>query len=229
MEPGERLRAARVAADLSVEQLAERIEKAASTVRAHENGQNGIKAPMAERYARALNVTPEWLLYGKAAGQRPEPALENLSTSRLPIAHEVAAGLWLPSDELRDEPIGYYDAHFLREYASFQQWLEAVSGDSMDRMLPHGALIHVVDAIAMGYAPKHDDLVVVVRRRAQGAFVERSVKQVALTPDGVELWPRSHSPRWSAPLTMRDGMDDHEEAEVEIVGKVVQAYIDFRR
>lgn len=99
----------------------------------------------------------------------------------------------------------------------------------MDRMLPHGALIHVVDAIAMGYAPTHDDLVVVVRRRAQGAFVERSVKQVALTPDGVELWPRSHNPRWSTPLTMRDGMNDHEDAEVEIAGKVVQAYIDFRR
>lgn len=229
MEPGERLRDARNAAKLSVEQLAERIEKAASTVRAHENGQNGIKAPMAERYARALGVTPEWLLYGKVAGQRPEPALGALTTRVLPIAHEVAAGLWMPADEVRDEPIGYYDAHFLQEYEHFQQWLEAVSGDSMDRMLPSGALIHVVDAIAMGYSAKHGDLVVVVRRRAQGAFVERSVKQVEMTAEGIELWPRSHNARWSEPLTMRDGMNDTDDAEVEIVGKVVQAYIDFRR
>jgi transcriptional regulator with XRE-family HTH domain len=229
MEPGERLRAARVAAELSVEQLAERIEKAASTVRAHENGQNGIKAPMAARYARALNVTPEWLLYGKVASERPDPKLNAIVTRQLPICHEVAAGLWLPADEMRDEPIGHHDAHFLGEYEPFQQWLEAVSGDSMDRLLPHGALIHVVDAIAMGYAAKHGDLVVVVRRRAQGAFVERSIKQVEMTANGVELWPRSHNPRWSAPLTMRDGMPDGEDAVVEIVGKVVQAYIDFRR
>lgn len=229
MEPGERLRAARTEARLSVEQLAERIEKAPSTVRAHENGQNGIKPPMAARYARALNVTPEWLLYGKVAGQRPEPSLDGIRSARLPICHEVAAGLWLPADEVRDEPIGYYDAHFLEEYRDFQQWLEAVSGDSMDRMLPHGALIHVVDAIAMGYEPKTLDLVVVVRRRAGGAFLERSVKQVEITASGIELWPRSHNPRWSEPLSMRDGLKDGEDAEVEIVGKVVQAYIDFRR
>jgi transcriptional regulator with XRE-family HTH domain len=229
MEPGERLRKARLDAGLSVEQLAERIEKAASTVRAHENGQNGIKAPMAARYARALSVTPEWLLYGKVAGQRPEPSLDGIRSRTLPICHEVAAGLWLPADEVRDEPIGYYDAHFLKEYAAFQQWLEAVSGDSMDRMLPHGALIHVVDAVGMGYEPRNGDLVVVLRRRAGGAFLERSVKQVQIEAHGIELWPRSHNPRWSSPLSLTDGLAGGEDASVEIVGKVVQAYIDFRR
>lgn len=39
-----------------------------STIRAHENGQNGVKAEPAAIYARALGVTPEWLLYGTGAG-----------------------------------------------------------------------------------------------------------------------------------------------------------------
>lgn len=36
-----------------------------STYHAHENGQNGIKPKVAERYAAAFGVTPEWLLYGR--------------------------------------------------------------------------------------------------------------------------------------------------------------------
>lgn len=183
---------------------------------------------MAERYAAALGITPQWLLYGEQKGSQAQVDIARFKYVRLPILHKAAAGFWLPADEIADQPIGFYpEALVLPEYAEVQQWIEVVEGDSMNRLLPDGALIHVVDAIGLGYAPRHDDIVVVVRRRAQGAFVERSVKQVALTPTGVELWPRSFNEKWSTPLPFLDGVRENEDVEIEIVGKVVKAYIDF--
>lgn len=227
MEPGARLRELREAAGVSVEQLAQRVGKSPTTVRAHENGQNGIRPPMAQRYARELNSTPEWILYGRSKADQRLPSPDEITKQQLQIRYQVAAGAWLATDDVRDQPLGEAEAHWLPEYKDFQQWLEVVSGDSMDRLLPPGSLVHVVDAIGMGYAPRHGDLVVVVRRRAQGAFIERSIKQVELTSAGVELWPRSHNPRWSQPLEIRSGMREGEDAEVEIVGKVARAYMTF--
>jgi hypothetical protein len=112
-------------------------------------------------------------------------------------------------------------------YAEFPQWLERVRGESMNKVLPDGCLAHVVDAIALGYTPRHEDLVVVVRRRAQGSFEERSIKQVALTPEGPQLWPRSYDPRWTEPLSLTNGVSADQDLEVEIVGKVVRAYMTF--
>lgn len=43
-----------------------------STYLGHENGTRGLKPKVAERYARALRVTPEWLLFDD--GQDPEAA-----------------------------------------------------------------------------------------------------------------------------------------------------------
>ena len=62
--PGERLRRVRESFDLSTDQVARRIGKAPSTVRAHENGQNGIKPGMAAKYAAIYRTTPEWVLFG---------------------------------------------------------------------------------------------------------------------------------------------------------------------
>ena len=145
----------------------------------------------------------------------------------LPILYEVAAGAWLAQDDLRQGPIGHYQAITVPEFDGYPQWLEQVVGDSMNRLVPPGALLHVVDAVALGYEARHDDLVVVLRTRAQGAFLERSVKQVALTPKGPEFWPRSFNPRWSAPLEPTDGASDSDDVEVRVVGLVVRAYLKF--
>lgn len=44
------------------------------TYHSHENGSRGIRSDVAERYARAFQVTPEWLLFGKGG----EPKLERV-------------------------------------------------------------------------------------------------------------------------------------------------------
>lgn len=62
---GERLRQARLKAQLSVAQVAKRAGYSESGVRAIENGQNGLRPDAAERFAPILGVTAGWLLTGE--------------------------------------------------------------------------------------------------------------------------------------------------------------------
>lgn len=143
----------------------------------------------------------------------------------LPIRGEVGAGPWRKVDELPEGPLGYFaEAHRIPGYEQWPQWIERVVGDSYNQRIPDGALVHVVDAIAMGYAPANGDTVVVERRSGQGAFIERSLKQVVQTPFGLELWPRSHNPAWDQPIDYREGARG-EDIEVQVVGKVLRAYL----
>lgn len=68
--PGDRLRQLRKLRGLSVVQIAARTGYSSSGVRAHENGQNGIRPDVAEVYAGVFKVGPDWILYGSG----PEPA-----------------------------------------------------------------------------------------------------------------------------------------------------------
>lgn len=65
---GERIRWQRRRLGLSAKQIAGRIGQSESAVRNVENGTNGASLPRARRYAEALGVTPEWLLFGEASG-----------------------------------------------------------------------------------------------------------------------------------------------------------------
>jgi transcriptional regulator with XRE-family HTH domain len=148
------------------------------------------------------------------------------SELRLPIRYEVAAGGFLRRDEFPQTPYGFRVVKSVRPYEHAEQWLERVVSDSMNRLIPEGWLVHVVDAIGIHYRPRHDDVVIVERSHAQGAFVERTVKQVALTPQGAEFWPRSHNPRWAKPISLVEG-DEAEDVTVEVVGLVIRAYAYF--
>lgn len=146
---------------------------------------------------------------------------------RLPIRYEVAASGFVPRDELADEPVGFQTVPSIKGYERHEQWLERVISDSMDRILPVGCLIHVIDAHSLRYRPRHGDIVVVERERRDGSLVERTVKQISVEGDVVELWPRSHNPRWHRAVELRDGTETDEEFTVQIVGRVMQSYMFF--
>lgn len=187
-----------------------------------------VRGENLQKLARALDWTVADLLDEVVAPPRPRLQIPLAGAEvELPIRYEVAAGAWRAVDEAVDEPLGFAPAPRIPAYEAFPQWYEKVVGDSFNRLIPEGALVHVVDAVAMGYSPRHEDVVVVQRARAGGSFRERTLKQVAMTADGVELWPRSHNPKWSEPLRISRDIDPREDATVEIVGKVVRAYIGF--
>lgn len=171
-------------------------------------------------------------LASSAGVQAPDPGgVEPLFPPELvdmPIVHEVAAGAWREVDDLRDEPFGSLAVPRLPQWASYPQWLERVVGDSYDLKIPDGSLVHVIDAIDLNYEPRNGDTVIVVRRRAQGALIERSLKEVVIEQGRfVQLWPRSHNSRWNKPLDLTDGAKADEDIEVQIVGKVIRSYQTF--
>ncbi len=93
-----------------------------------------------------------------------------------------------------------------------------------------GELVHVVDAMALGYSPQHGDHVILVRRRNSGAEMERTIKEVVRHPDGhLEFWPRSTNPRWSSPIVLNGGLADDPSVEVEVAALVIGSYRPRRR
>lgn len=172
------------------------------------------------RLAKTLGTSVESLL----GDEDPSPSLA-IDEIQLPVLYKTAAGPWLEQEQIAQTEPKMATAIRIKGYEKFPQWLEQVEGESVNRLIPHGTLIHVVDAIAMGYTPSNDDIVVVLRTRAGGMLQERTVKQVEITTTGIQLWPRSYDPQYSKPLELRHGASEDEEITVEIVGKVVRAYI----
>lgn len=171
------------------------------------------------KLAIAANVTPPSLTQVKDSGSlRVHPRF-------LVVRHKVQAGYWLEVDSTVQAITAQYPVAPDPRYATIEQWLEQVVGDSMDREIPEGAFAHVVDAIGLGYSPATGDLVIVERRRAGGLLRERTIKQVEITAAGtVQLWPRSTNPRWTEPLELSGGSKPGEDVEVEIVAKVIGDY-----
>lgn len=142
--------------------------------------------------------------------------------SMLPIRYECGAGVWQEVTDMQAF-IGSAPVSIDMAFDGFPQWLERVVGDSMDREYMPGDIVHVVDAQAIGYAPRHNDHVVIVRRRHQGREMERTVKAVVRTKHGFEFWPRSTNLRWDKPIVLTDGVDA-DDCEVEISGLVLGSY-----
>jgi len=164
---------------------------------------------------------------GVEAPDLKQPTEAQIVPLFLPVRYRVQAGHWIEVDYAeQDFPTTPRAVRPDPQYGDWPQWLELVSGDSVNKEIPEGGFAHVVDAIEMGYAPQDGDFVVVERRRDQGRLRERSVKQVEIRADGtVELWPRSYNPSWDRPLQI----DYPEEGvEVEIVGLVIGAYRGMR-
>lgn len=145
----------------------------------------------------------------------------------LPVRYIVQAGAWHEVDDMAQERLKSPPVGADPSYPPEWQWLELVRGDSMDMFYPEGSWVHVVDAVALGYAPRHEDFVTVERRRQQGGLIERSLKQIAKKGRKVELWPRSRNPKWSAALELGDTRDD--DTVVEIAALVIGGYLPARR
>lgn len=183
------------------------------------------RADTIKRIADYLGVGISDLTDGESTlpGERINPTV---TPQFLRVRYKVQAGHWLEADEFAASQQYEYPVTPDPRFRGFPQWLEEVVGDSINLKVPEGCFAHVVDAISLGYAPRHGDFVVVERRRDGGALRERSIKQVQITDRGqTELWPRSSNPMWSKPLVLAA---PGETTEVEVVGLVIGAYSSFR-
>ena len=193
---------------------------------ARTNPDHGVSTRTISALAPVLNTTIGWLMTGD--GDPSQQGDTRIVPNFLSVRHRVQAGTWYEQDHFIDElPASPQPVAPDPRFAEWPQWLEEVVGDSINLKIAPGGFAHVVDAVAMGYAPRDGDWVVVERCRFGGGLCERTIKQISMGQNGVELWPRSTNPKWSAPVVIGDGLADEEDAQVAIVGLVIGAYSAF--
>lgn len=221
--PADRLKAAMETKGLkSAAELARRVGFKEVTVRSHLNSYAGITTKRAPIYARALGVTPEWLLYGKgpkAAVDMTQSAVQ-VEMLFLPVIGAVQAGTWVEVDQFGEGEWEQVPVVPDTRYPSELQFVVLVCGDSIDQELPDGTYAHCVSADC-GRQIKTGDLVVVERLRAQGGLVETTIKEARINGHGVELWPKSSNPKHKGPIHIDNGEDN---IEVRVKGFVIGQY-----
>lgn len=218
----QRLRARMKELGWSQQDLADESGVKFETIKALFGRTSNPRATTIHAVARAVQRDPRFLT-GEIDAVEQAPA--EPKGEFLPIRYRVAAGVWRERDDEVQEFLGEGPMPPPDAFAAFPQWWEVVEGESINRIYPPGALVRVIDAIALGYRPRNDDLVILERRRDGRA--ERTVKQVRISGRRVIVQGSSTNKRYNAELDVTEGLVDGD--EVEIVGFVAGAYIPTRR
>lgn len=179
-------------------------------------GKIGIKPDVARKIAQILTVSAESLVMGQ-----PEDNLDVIKRPRyVHLRGTIAAGVWLEHDEAPQltEAVPIIGGR----WGSLEQFGYRVRGNSVDKLrIFDGDYVICVPYFDARRWPVQDDVVVVERRR--GVTIERTVKQLALTADGCELWPRSTDPKFQEPIPIKRTGEGEEPdgTTVEIIGLVI--------
>lgn len=207
---------ARQKAGLTQAQLAEKVSTTQSQIQRLETGQRKLSLEWARKLAPHLRIDPVSLFVGEDYAKQIDSV--NASVTLVPVRGKVAAGLWMLHDDIVDE----VDIPAIPRKDGLEQFAFQVSGNSMDKL----GILHDWYVVCVPYwlsreALTQDDIVVVERRNGQ--LVERTCKQIALTPTHYELWPRSSDARWQEPIRIlrTDPEKGEDGTEVEVVGRVV--------
>lgn len=215
--PGERLKAARIAAGYETAADAARaLNEHPQNVRDHEAGRRTIKPEHAAAYGRLYKVTPAFVLFGEGHASTSGVA-ENDDVRMVGVVGEVRAGAFAEIPDEQMEPREFIPVN-LPEYARANLYALHVVGRSMDRHYPDGATVVICPTHEAGI--REGDHVVV--RMFRGSMAETTLKEVVVAPDGVELWPRSTDPAYQTPIRLRTIRDS--DLGPEIIGVVVGSF-----
>ncbi len=205
MDINQRIFAARKAAGLTQDQLAEAVGKTRSAVAQWESGEVRPRHKTLADIARATNRDLQWL----------ESGLEQHSMFLMSVG-EVAAGTWKEGTvEFRPvaipvAPIPDFPAHAQRMYR--------VSGTSLNRIASDGDYLHTVDIHAAGIKPASGDLV--VARRMEHGLTEYTAKRYREMGPEKLLLPESTDPQWREAIPLAGD----ESTEIEITDLVLAVW-----
>jgi transcriptional regulator with XRE-family HTH domain len=190
----QRLKSARQRVFRSAAQAAEGLGMNASTVRAHENGQNGVNIFDLERYARRYGVSIDWLAAGKGEMDVTDSAPSQADHHYYPVMGILQDGAWLEDDPDSDhwpgwgwlrsasgvpEDVAYTDPRFPDELLTAMK----VRTTMTEGAYTDGTIVFAADVIFTGY--REGDHVVVMREKGE-YFYEWSLRRVTKR-DG-ETW-----------------------------------------
>ena len=149
---------------------------------------------------------------------------QKLDTVSVRVVGEVKAGSWVEPHEYEDmQPveipvISKPSLRGVRQYGLY------IRGTSMNREFNEGDIIIVASIDDLDRPPKHNQRVVVERRRPDG-LIETTCK--IYKSDGLphpELHPYSTDAKYQNPIALDDGTDG---IEVRVTGIVVGKYVDY--
>jgi SOS-response transcriptional repressor LexA len=154
---------------------------------------------------------------------RPRPAVAGRSRAverRIPIAGEVAAGVWKEAHQLAPEDGGFLPMDVAGyERAELRAW--RLVGPSMNLVYPEGR--YVITAHPAEAGLRSGDYVIVERRKLD--VVEVTCKEFVQEADGrIALWPRSSHPDFQSPIYLWNSEDEADQTAPQIVGVVVADY-----
>lgn len=211
-----------------------------STYAQHENGTRGL-GRSATKYAKVFGVPLGWLLGEKEYHEdihnavvelnpkvkavtsmmtHTTPTQEKVKMVPIPIVGEVAAGIWRENTVAAEK---YGDTNVATDprYPENQQFGLVVKGNSINKFANDGDILHCVRLWDTGVQPQDGDLVIVERRRAQGAMIETTAK--ILRQNGkLEFWPYSHDPSFGDPIIIDEKYESDDE-DIVVVAIVVGA------
>jgi len=223
MEPKDRLKHARNNASLSRATLGQLAGFAASTVAAHENGQNNIKPDAALAYAAALKVSPEWILYGTST---TGGALVDLSdpsqVTQVPIFGRVEAGTWREGDfRAWGVPSEGFLPILRRMLPPVRDLVENAFG-ALRVMEPTGDFAegdYVVVARPMNVAVRTGDYVVAQRFDFARQAVETAIYIASGSPDELTLTGTSKRPGFDRVLHVKSLERENEDQDEDMTKK----------
>lgn len=112
-----------------------------NSYKAHEYGRNGFGEATARIYAKAFNVSLEWLYFGNGSIDDDYTPLETTSVAA-PLISWVSAGALLQSDTIID--FSEQPTVYAPDLDPSGDWIALrVDGDSMNRISPHDSIIFV--------------------------------------------------------------------------------------
>lgn len=224
---GPRLRQARQAAGYrTAREFADTHDIPQPTYTMHELGKRALKRETAVRYAKALNISLEWLMTGNGKGPSESPALRPIATLEdVPVVGHVQAGEWQEALELDEQEWRYVPVALDPEYPEVKRFGLKVLGPSMNKLYPEGTVLICIGLHDIGEDPRPGDKVICQRRRKDG-LIEATVKEYVLEADGSHwLYPRSTDPRFQQPWPLEKPGDDDDNDDVQIVAIVTDALI----
>lgn len=187
------------------------------TYASHENGQRGMKLPIARKYALAFGSSVSYILTG-ANGSEAEPQSATIS---VPVTARVSAGAFRDAEWQGDGEINV-PAVPRGDIAADLQYSIVVDGPSVNLRIPDGA--YAICAPLENYpgGAQHGQLVHVIRERA--GLYEHTIKELRYTREGRILMPVSNDPRYQEAITLASGDEDE---MVRIHGVVIGAFQPF--
>jgi len=205
--------------------------------------QRGISTTTITALAGPLKTMPEWLLTGGGSEELAD-ARPATHITAIPVAGEVAAGVWVAGDaHLVDPPNLPFPVPPDPRFPTGAQYALVVRGSSFNRYAQDGDVLICVDFTRAGLKPRDGDLVIVSKLLADNSLREITARRINRMQTGDQLLDfhyestderfadhfDSQAPARKSRQRGRDGADDRQEIAVRALIAGVYRSLAFGR